>query len=152
MGDIFTDVFFPVFDSFDVATRKSVGVARAIVHWADYFENSLPASMHGLVLVLENGCDEPYTYEIDGGEVTPLGHGDLHDKKYGKYMKQASFDSVNKISDGTEEGLTLHFDKCRYSIRLYPSERLHETLTTNTPIVITSSVVIVFLFAVVSAI
>ena len=147
-GDIFTTVYFPVFDSFDAATRTSVGVMRAVIHWARYFKHLLPESMQGLIFVLENGCDEPFTYMIDGENVTPLGSGDLHDSKFDKYVRTSTFADVTSISDGTEEGMKLHFDECPYQIRVYPSDRMVETLTSNTPVVITTSVAIVFLFAV----
>lgn len=63
-GDVFTTIFFPVFDSFDVETRTSVGVMRVVIHWARYFRDLLPASTEGVVFVLENLCDEPCTCEL----------------------------------------------------------------------------------------
>ena len=147
-GDIFTNIFFPVYNTFDVASRETVGVMRTVIHWARYFANILPATIQGLVLVLENGCNEPFTYRIDGDKVTPIGHGDLHDRKFDKYMRSETFADINTIADGTEAGMKLHFDKCPYSIRVYPSDFMVETMTSNTPIVITVSVAIVFLFAV----
>ena len=104
--------------------------------------------MQGLIVVLENLCDEPYTYEINGPDVIPIGHGDLHDSKYDKYMKMSTFASVEKIADGTEEGMKVHFDKCPYQIRVYPSEHMENSYKSNTPAMVTSSVAIVFLFAV----
>lgn len=103
-GDIFTEAYFPVYNSFDAATRETVGVMRAVIHWQRYFRDILPETTKGLIFVLDNGCDEPYTYQIDGGSVTPLGIGDLHDTKYNKYMRLGTFADVQTISDGTEEG------------------------------------------------
>ena len=147
-GDIFTTVYFPVYDTFDAATRQTVAVVRAVLHWARYFKNLLPETSQGLIFVLENGCEDPYTYRIDGAEVTPIGHGDLHDRKFDKYMKSASFVDVHTIADGTKEGMKLHYDKCPYAIRVYPSDAMVELLTSKTPVVITVSVAIVFAFAV----
>ena len=86
---------------------------RAVIHWARYFENLLPESKQGLVFVLENGCDEPYTYRIDGERVISLGHGDLLDKKYDKYRRTATFADVDTFNDGTEAGMK------------FPSPQLH---------------------------
>ena len=147
-GDIFTNIYFPIFDSFEVETREPVGVVRAVIHWARYFTNVLPSTTEGIVVVLENGCDKPYTYQIDGAKVIPVGHGDLHNPKYNKYVKTSSFADVTTIPDGTEAGMTLHFDKCLYSIRVYPSEHMENIYKTNTPIVITVAVAMVFVFAV----
>jgi len=148
-GDIFSNIFFPIYNSFDSATRESVGVMRAVIHWVRYFANVLPASTQGLVFVLENGCDQPYTYRIDGAIVTTLGHGYLHDRKYDDYQRSSTFADVSSIADGTQDGMKLHFNQCTYSIRIYPSDKMMEDMTTKTPIVITVSVAIVFLFTVI---
>ena len=147
-GDIFSTVYFPVYDSFDTSTRQSVAVMRAVIHWARYFENILPDTSRGLVFVLENGCEDPFTYRIDGRKVTPIGHGDLHDRNFDKYMRSGTFADVQTIADGTKEGMQLHYNKCLYSIRVYPSEDMVDLLTNNTPVVVTVSVAIVFAFAI----
>ena len=147
-GDIYTNVYFPVYNNFDSTNRESVGVMRAVIHWARYFQNILPETTEGLVFVLENGCDTPYTYQIDGRNVLPLGHGDLHNTKFDKYMRSASFGSVTKINDGTKDGMNVHYDQCTFMIRTYPSEHMVELYSTSTPVVITASVAVVFLFAV----
>lgn len=146
-GDVFSSVFLPVHDTFR-SNRKVVAVMRLVLHWARFFQNLLPIGTEGLVFVLDNHCDEPYTYQIDGKKVVPLGQGDLHDRKYNKYMKTASFSEVEDIADGTTQGLKLRFDKCQYNIRIYPSEHMEDTYKTNTPAVITTSVAFVFAFAV----
>ena len=148
-GDIFSTIYFPVYDSFIAETRTTVAILRAVIHWARYFEKLLPETIRGVVVVLENrGCDQPYTYQIDGSKVIPIGHGDLHDTKFDKYMKVSSFADVDRIADGTKEGMKLHFGKCPYTIRVYPSDLMVDTMKSNTPIVITVSVAIVFLFTV----
>lgn len=147
-GDIFSTVYFPVYDSFDVATRKTVGVLRTVLHWARYFANVLPDTKEGLIVVLGNNCDTPYTYQINGKTVVPLGHGDLHDPKYNKYKKTGSFANINRIEDGTKEGMILHFDRCPYHIAVYPSDHMINIFTSNMPRVVTCSVAVVFLFAI----
>lgn len=147
-GDVFTTIYFPVYDSFDVETRTTVGVLRAVIHWARYFKNLLSATTEGLVFVLSNDCDTPFTYQIDGNNVIPLGPGDLHDSKYNKYMKSATFADITRIEDGTTAGMKLRFDRCPYQIRVYPSEHMAEMFHSKTPLVITFSVALVFAFAV----
>ena len=70
---------------------------RLVIHWARYFTDLLPDNIRGLVFVLDNGCDEPFTYQIDGGMVTPLGHGDLHSTKFDHSMRTASFETVDRM-------------------------------------------------------
>jgi len=146
-GDIFSTVFFPIFDSF-TENRKAVGVMRIMIHWARFFHNILPDSAQGLIVVLENGCDQPYTYQIDGPDVRPLGHGDLHDTKFDEYEKHASFADVDSISDGTAIGLKLHQSQCPYSIRVYPSKTFESEFESSAPFLVTFAVACVFIFAV----
>jgi hypothetical protein len=147
-GDIFTDVYFPLYDNFTV-NRTIVGVMRIVIHWARYFEHVLPTSTRGVIFVLENDdCDEPFTYRIDGEKVTPLGHGDLHDTAYDEYERTATLRNMKSIPDGTAQGIPLHQidGECPYSIRVYPSTAFYKEYSTNTPHLLTFAVACVFLF------
>lgn len=146
-GDIFSTIYFPLYSDFS-NERHTVGVVRVVFHWARYFERILPDSKQGVVFVVENGCDEPYTYQIDGGVVTPLGHGDLHDRGYEKYMRTASFKNITWIEDGTVQGLQVMHAECPYQIRVYPSARFADDYGTKTPFIVTFCVAAVFLFTV----
>ena len=122
---------------------------RGVIHWVRMFQEILPNTITGLVFVLENnGCDEPYTYRIDGEHAYPIGHGDLHDRAYDKFEKTASFASIDRIADGTREGMKLQFSQCPYQIRVYPSSDMESAMTSKTPVVVTCSVAIVFLFVI----
>lgn len=74
LGDIYSTVYFPIRNSF-LSNRTTVGTMRVIIHWARFFEKIFPDSKQGVVVVLENGCDDPFTYRIEGGDVIPLGNG-----------------------------------------------------------------------------
>jgi hypothetical protein len=80
-GDPMSSVYFPVFDSFD-DDSEPVAVIVAVLNWATYFKNTLPPNSDGVVVVLENDCDGPFTYFITHAEVEYLGKGDLHNEKY----------------------------------------------------------------------
>jgi len=151
VGDIFTTVFFPVYDALQVeqSQRKSVGVMRIIIHWARYFQDSLPDNMHGMLVVLENGCDEPYTYEISGDEVKALGRGDWHDPQYDAWVRTATFAGVTSVEDGTPYGIPINNKTCPYSIRVYPAYHFVKGYQTKTPMLSTFSVACVFVFAVI---
>ena len=102
-GDPMSNVYLPVFSSFETE-RKTVAVLTALVNWGTYFEDILPANIKGLVVVLDNGCDEPYSYQIDGQEVQRLGPGDLHPKEFSIFKKETNFLSHLNIADGTKVG------------------------------------------------
>ena len=146
-GDPLSQVFFPIFDSFDTTTRKPAAVLVAWIHWMGFFREVLPPNVVGLVIVLRDTCaNGAYTYRIDGEVVTPLGLGDLHDPSYDNMRQRLSFESLNDtiIADGTRNGLPLDTDICSMIIDTYPSDTFKDTYTTSLPITMTTAVAIIF--------
>ena len=80
-GDPISNVYVPYFDSLG-QDRKVVGFVSILIRWASYFENILSQNHDKLIVVLENTCTGNVTYSIDGSNVTYMGVGDLHDKRY----------------------------------------------------------------------
>jgi hypothetical protein len=78
-GYPFSYVFYPIFDGFEEDTRTVVGVMFMAISWANYFTDLLPDNIKGVKAVLDNGCDSPMTFLLNGAEVLFLGEGDLHD-------------------------------------------------------------------------
>lgn len=146
-GDIFSTVYFPVHDSF-AEVPKAVAVVRVIIHWARFFKHLLPETVKGIIVVLDNSCDEPYTYEINGGDVIPVGHGDLHDPEFDDSMTFATFRDVKTIPDGTTDGMRLGDGECPYQIRIYKSMKFRSLFITSQPVIITVSVAFVFVFTI----
>lgn len=145
-GDPMSNVFVPVFSSFET-DRRPVAVLLAVIHWAAFLKNVLPPNVQGVVAVLDNGCDTPFTYQIDGENVHVVGPGDLHDSSFDGEVVSASFlDHSLNIADGTKYGLDLSQDDCPITLRVYPSQSFYETYEKNTPFVVTFSVAMVFVF------
>lgn len=65
LGDPMTDLFIPIFDTFDGAKRRVVGVMAALIHWKSNFRNVLPESAQGIVVVLEYKCGNSTTMVND---------------------------------------------------------------------------------------
>jgi hypothetical protein len=148
LGDPITNVYVPIFDSLGVE-RIPVGVVYAVIHWISFFTDVLPDNVWGVTLVLESPCTEPYTYTVNGPEVIPVGVGDLHDLSYDYLMQSASMEDFSSVSDGSQLGLELETEDCPFSIRVYPSKVFYQEYNTNTPIIITISVALIFVFTVV---
>jgi hypothetical protein len=147
LGDPVTNVYVPVFDSLGVE-RIPVGIVNAVIHWISFFSDILPDNVRGVTLVLESPCTEPYTYIVDGPEVIPVGLGDLHDSNYDYLEQSASMADFSSVSDGSQLGLELATEDCPYKIRVFPSKTFYDDYKTNTPIIITLSVTMIFLFTV----
>jgi hypothetical protein len=139
LGDPMTNIFIPVFDSFD-EDRNSVATLRAVFHWMSYFKNILPPHTPHMNLVLDNSCDGSYTYVIHGPSIDPVGEGDLHDRQFESMEMTTSFEGLENIGDGTVIGLTLNQDECKYSIRVYPTQNYHDEYHTGTPQIMTIAV------------
>jgi hypothetical protein len=142
LGDPISSVFVPVFDSFDT-TKKSTAVILSVFSWARYFEGLLPKNTPGVVVVLENTSDGPFTYKVVGEEAKYMGQGDLHDSKFDGMERAVDFPREN---DTLEASLVIgvNQDICAYSLRVYPSQELYDEFHTRLPIVIACMVALVF--------
>jgi hypothetical protein len=109
------------------------GVLTAGMPWHSYFQNVIPEGINGIIVVVENTCDQVFSYRIDGPEVTYLGPQDYHDPSHQEYEVEASFTAFTSTAD------------CVYSFHVYPTEELIETYQTNRPVTFTIAIVLVFL-------
>jgi hypothetical protein len=148
LGDPMAFLMLPIFDSFSTNNRKVVGVLESVLHWKSYLVSLLPSNIHGIVVVLENSCDVPYTYEIRGAEAYVIGAGDRHDTQF-DYMEQFKRVSLTKVNDGTTTGIRLNQGKCPYSVHVYPSKKFYYGIVTNFPITVSCAVGMVFLLTIV---
>jgi len=144
-GDPISKVYFPIFDSFD-DDRTSVAILVAWINWASYFVSILPYNVVGIEVVLQDSCGGAFTYRIDGEQVITIGDGDLHETRYHEMQRSASFDLVSNIADGTKHGLPLNQEHCNIVLDVYPSSDFFDTYKTNTPIILTLAVAIIFVF------
>jgi hypothetical protein len=109
------------------------GVIVAGMRWHSYFQNVIPEGINGIIVVVQNTCDQKFSYRIDGPEVTYLGPQDYHDPSHQDYEVEASFTAFTSIAD------------CVYSFHVYPTEELIETYQTDRPVTFTIAIVLVFL-------
>lgn len=132
----------PVFDSFDKETRKDVATIIAIMSLDTFLVNSLPEGVNGIYLVIENTCDQQYTYRLDGNKVKYLGQGDLSPKNYDKDLhRELDFDEVYKNLDLQKSTP----GACLYSYHLTPSDDFDAVFETNLPLVFALVVAGIFL-------
>ena len=122
-----------------------VGTVQAILKWDVYFKELLSEGTKGIYCVVksdcvnnfENGTDQSVTFLIEGTEVSFVGEGDLHETQF---------------DDLREDGLIVPFQAaeglnfCSYSLTVFPSQALRDDYDTNTPVLFTSVVLLVFLF------
>lgn len=143
LGDPFSSVYIPVFDSYK-DDRTVVGVMVGVMRWATYFENVLPPNSEALIVVLENTKEGAFTYRVTSDTAEFLGKGDLHNTKFNHMERIATFEDVN--IDGNAISFKLNQSLNQYTLRVYPSDEFEDEYVSFTPILITLSVAMVFVF------
>ncbi len=138
-------ISIPIFNNFE-DDRHTVAVMASWVDWSMYFESVLPSTAQGINVVLSDSCGGLYTLSIEGERVALLGRGDLHDRAFNNHRKSAKFQPGQYVADGTKQGLSLYERDCNIGIDVYPSQAFYDSYETSTPIVITMSVAIIFVF------
>lgn len=144
-GDPMSSVYLPVFDTFG-DDKQVVAVLVAIINWATYFENILPPNSQPVTVVLQNSCDGAFTYQVNGDSVEYVGQGDRHDPAFSSYVESVNLTGAVQIKTDFGLGYKLNQDRCSYNIQVYPTQELYYYYQTNLPLVITVSVIIIFLF------
>jgi Adenylate and Guanylate cyclase catalytic domain len=145
-GDPISQVYLPVFRSFQESEKEPVAIISSMFQWASFFENVLPHDAKGIILVLQNPCQGSFSYLVTAGNVEYLGQGDFHDEKFNYLKCESSFSNLTHIDDGSEFGLRFQTDYCPVSIRFYPSQAYLDEVRTTRPITVTCIVSFVFIF------
>jgi hypothetical protein len=89
-------VYYPIIDAVDSIRvdvdqdQPVVGVLTFILYWRELINNILPANSNGVIVVVENACDQVFTYQLNGPDTVYLGRGDQHDPKYDHLGKTSS--------------------------------------------------------------
>jgi hypothetical protein len=141
-----TRIYLPVFDSFDESTKRTVALVTALIRWESYFVGVLPDTIQGIHMVLDNHCGDQYTFKIIGHEPDPVGLGDLHDEKFRRLGRMATFADVESVDDGSPDGIPLNQGECTITMSSYPTQVMLDQFRTNLPALITFAVAMVFLF------
>ena len=120
---------------------KLIGVTGLEIDWISYFQNVVQDGPMTLI-VLENTCDQLYSYQVQDGIAQFIGTGDLHDSSYDTMAQSTTNDGVkdywsqqqfsqpilptdHKEYSGGEPGL------CLYKITIYPTDSYEATFYTG---------------------
>lgn len=137
-----------MFNKFDQTARKVVAILTSTVSWRSYFQDILPSSAHGIVVVLKYACgdedDDHFTFLVDGPDANVIGEGDHHDLQFDQFVRVGSF-TKGVVKDGTLNGMTVD-SVCAYEIEVYPSQDFYDDYNTKAPIVLAFSIVALFIF------
>lgn len=140
-------VIQPIFSSFD-ANSNTVGFMVVVIPWYIYFNDVLSKGANSVICVLRNSCGEDFSYEVSGPEATFLGVGDFHDPNW-DHMEVSSQFATLQDTNGPGQYHSLNHQvesMCNFSLHVYPSQAMHDSFESATPIYITLAVVGIFAF------
>ena len=137
----FADLFIPITNRLAKTPDRSVGaILLGFVYWQVYFVGILPEGAEGVVVVLKNTCDQAFTYQLDGPQVSYLGPGDLHDPTFDDLVVNTKW---KDLLEGTVEETAA---ACNYRISVYPSQTFKEEFITEGPLLFAIILSAVFVF------
>lgn len=127
-------IVYPVFPSVD-EKDKVVSSLLIPLDWASFFRRVLPESSNGVVCVVENACDQAFTYRIDGKTAIFEGYGDLHSANFNGDRDYIRVVNINEDVAERQARVTaeLSTDFCPYQMRIYPSPQLEDEYLTFQP-------------------
>ena len=132
----------PIFDEITTSTtKKVVGTVLAVLSWQDFMSNLVRDGNQGMMVVIENSCEqEEETYQINGSETLYLGKGDHHDPHYDDYRYETKIVPFSTIPEDTD-------GFCEYFAEIYPTKGVEESNKTHSPALFTTLMVLLFVAA-----
>jgi hypothetical protein len=137
------DIWYPVFSDLS-EDRTVVAILGMTARWDSFLSPNLPPDPSGLIVVISNECDQQFTFEITGDEVIYLGPKDAHEPDYTSFKRE--FQLMAEKSAFTE--ISMSQDYCPYKAAVYPSAQMRDEFKSNTPLLLTVGVVVIFMFTI----
>ena len=123
----------PIFDVHKEDKRRVVGTILGLQQWHKLFVDLVPDEIDGVVVVVQNACQQSVTYQINGPKVYFLGYGDHHDKSYDYLEETTMLTEFAYVKD------------CQYSFHVYPSSTFEKAYLGREPLTYTVAIVAAFL-------
>ena len=144
----------PIFESAADAVKintdemEAVGMLAATWFWRDVIKDTLPDGHDGFVVVFENPCNPPFTYQVNGPQTIYLGRGDLHDTRYEKYAVGSDMKDLGSfsMSQSGHSFIPVNEDYCPFHITVYPSKLMASSFETSNPVVYMCVAIFIFMF------
>lgn len=138
-------LYYPVFSDFS-DDRTLVGMIATEINWNYFFQGALPDSARGIICVVENACNQQFTYMISGETATYVGAGDLHDPKFDSLVESRSISYLSSSSE-TFAGAHIDYEHCPFTLHVYPSEETQQDYESYGPMIYIAALGALFLIA-----
>lgn len=112
-----------------------------------FLEGILPPNSDGIYVVIENKCDQVFTFQLFGDNAEWVGYGDLHETAYDRMERSTLFgqELMEPITSATYTGRPLDGSFCPYTFRVYPSSEMEDHYVTNRPQIYTAAACLLIL-------
>lgn len=148
-------LLYPIYDQFYDKPEKKKEVVAFLsldIFWDVFLDGILPPNVFGIQVVIENTCDQSFTFDLKGNAAVFLGEGDLHNTEYDDMGVSYLFGHDLMIGENgtviseTYHGTPLDGTMCAYTFNIYPTQEMEDEFVTNGPIVFTVVAVSIFVF------
>lgn len=112
----------------DPADAEMIGQVNGLLAWDAYLVNLLPEGVKDIIVVLNNNCNQSFTYELNGNSAFYRGEGDWHDTTYSKMVKVAPFYTF----EDAEKAASIP-GHCLFEFNVYPTNDFEENYKTRLP-------------------
>lgn len=135
----FIDIFYPITNydedtvvgednNDNIVGNEVVGVVAVTLFWRDILRDCPPGGIDGMYVVIENTCNQTFTYTWVESDFVYLGEGDLHESGF-----DAQEFSFELDDDEMYSGKQSDANDCRYTIRTYPSTAMFDSYRKTEP-------------------
>jgi Adenylate and Guanylate cyclase catalytic domain len=143
VGEATSDMYYPVF-SFSSAIPRLVGAVAIEFLWSTFITGAVPPLSNLVTLVIENDCDQAYTYRIDETDLILQGDTDLHDPKYTSWGRTTSYEDYDTLLSLNGGGNDAKY--CLFKFRVHPTQALEDLFITKAPMQYAAATSAIFLF------
>lgn len=144
---------YPILDRFykDEVTGEEPQVAGFLamdIYWQAFLNDILAPDSEPLYVVIENTCNQSFTYQLTGPEAVYIGEGDQSEIKFRDMSISEVFGKDLMVHDtnSTYAGRLLYDNYCPYTFTVSPSQKMQDNYITNKPMIYTIVAVLIFVF------
>ncbi|CAB9521849.1 Receptor-type guanylate cyclase gcy [Seminavis robusta] len=121
--------FHPVFQYAGDLNSKVVAMISTATAFDASMRNLLPSNVKGMLCVIQNTCNQTFSYMIEGKEAYYQGFEDNHDPSYDDMALQVPLTVIAHPEVVNTPG------NCMYSMKIYPTKEFENDYKTSTPLI-----------------
>ena len=127
-------IVYPVYDKLVGSDKKVVAGMNCEIYWSSFFKDSLASNIRGITVVLDNSCDQSFTFRLDGPNAEFVSEGDTHDTSYDHRDLVVASELGSFLQVDNDKDHEAYPGTCEYGLRIYPTKDFEDGFITDEPI------------------